>query len=75
VYETAGDVQRHGEVLHFQPFDNEDLRVDPLVLSVDPNSHFHLQPCLFVRKYILVLLRKLIDQFVSAGVLVSGLLL
>ena len=62
-------VQRHEEVL-FQPFDQEGLRVDPLVLSVDPNAHFNMQPCRFVRKDILISLRELIDQFVSEGVLV-----
>jgi hypothetical protein len=54
----------------FQPFDQEGLRVDPLVLSVDPNAHFNMQPCRFVRKDILISLRELIDQFVSEGVLV-----
>ena len=56
--------------MFFQPFDQEGLRVDPLVLSVDPNAHFNMQPCRFVRKDILISLRGLIDQFVSEGVLV-----
>jgi hypothetical protein len=62
-------VQSHGKVL-FQPFDQEGLRVDPLILSVDFNAHFNIQPCRFVRKDILISLRELIDQFVSKGVLV-----
>ena len=62
-------VQRHGEVL-FQPFDQEGSRVDPLVLSVNPNAQFNMQSCRFVRKDIDISLRELIDQFVSEGVLV-----
>ena len=41
-----------------------------LVLSVDPNAQFNMQPCRFVRKDILVSLRELIDQFISEGNLV-----
>ena len=63
-------VQRHGREVLFQSFDQEGLRVDPLVLSVDPNVHFNMQLCRFVRKDILISLRELIDQFVSEGVVV-----
>jgi len=34
-------VKRHVEVF-FQPYDKEELRVDPLVLSVDSNAHFNM---------------------------------
>ena len=53
-------VQRHREVL-FQPFDQEGLWVDPLVLSVDPYAQFNMQSRRFVQK-------ELNDQFVSKKV-------
>jgi len=62
-------VQRHVEVL-FQSFGKDGSKVDPLVLSMHPNSHFNMQLCRFVRKDILISLRELNDQFVSEGVLV-----
>ena len=54
----------------YQPFEQEGLRVDPLVISVDPNTHFNIQPCRFVQNDILISLRDLIDQFFSVGGLV-----
>ena len=47
------DRKNHGNV-HFHPFDHqEDLRVEPLILKVNPASHFRMQPCRFEREGIL----------------------
>ena len=65
-------VRKHGQKL-FQPFDQEDLRVESLHLEVDPLAQFRMQPCRFIRSDILSPLKALIDQFVSEGVLVSDI--
>ena len=63
-------MKNHGKVL-FQPFDQEELKVEPLTLKVNPAAQFRMQPCRFVREGILRPLKELLDQFVSQGVLVS----
>jgi len=65
-------VERHAQVL-FQPFDREGLRVDSLHLAINPNATFRMQPCWFIRSYILVPLKAMIDQFVSEGVLIPDI--
>ena len=56
-------MKKRGNVL-FQPFDQEGLRMEPLNLKVNPDTHF-------ARERILHPLKELSDQFVSEGVLVS----
>ena len=55
-------VERHGQV-HFQPFDQEGLRVERLHLAIYPNATFRMQPCRFIRSNILWPLKAKIDPF------------
>ena len=65
-------VEKHGQVL-FQPFDQEELRVDSQHPENDPNATFRMQPCWFIRSNILGSLKVMIDQFVSEGVLIPDI--
>ena len=59
-------VWTHGWIL-FQPFDQEDIRIDSLHFAVDPHATFTIHPCRFIRNNILVPLKALMDQFVREG--------
>ena len=65
-------VERHGQ-FPFQPFDQEDLRVDSLHLEIDPKATFRMQPFRFIRSNILGPHKVMIDQFVSEGVLIPDI--
>jgi hypothetical protein len=60
-------VANQGSVL---PFDQQDLKVDPLQLKNHPLVSFRMQPYGYVKPNIIGLLKALIDQFVSENVLV-----
>jgi len=66
-------VEKHGQV-HFQPFNQEGLRVNSLHLSIDPGANFRMQPRRFIRNDTSVPLKTMIDQYVSDGVLVPDIL-